>query len=113
MAVPPTLGPFRIPTPRDIERLAFEGRVSMETLCRRAGVNSSTFRYWRLGRSSPSVGVVQALLDAGLAAMAEAEKAEAQGATAKPVRARRKQAAAKRAPRAKSAALKRPARRRA
>jgi hypothetical protein len=102
-------GQFRIPTPRDIERLAFEGRISMEALCRLAQVNSSTFRYWRLGRSSPSVAIVQALLDAGLAAVTEAERAEAQAPTGAPTRSRRK-AAAKRT---KPAASKRPAQRRA
>jgi transcriptional regulator with XRE-family HTH domain len=71
---------FLIPGYRDIERLAFEGRISMEELCRRAGVNSSTFRYWKSGRSTPSVAIVQALLDAGVAA---AERAEAKPAPAK------------------------------
>jgi transcriptional regulator with XRE-family HTH domain len=99
---------FRIPGWRDLERLAFEGRISMEELCRRAEVNSSTFRYWKSGRSTPSVATVQALLDAGLAAMAAAERAEQTDKPA-PDRGRRK-AAAKRA---KSTAAKRPARRRA
>jgi transcriptional regulator with XRE-family HTH domain len=96
---------FRIPSYRDIERLAFEGRVSMEELCRRAAVNSSTFRYWKSGRSTPSVATVQALLDAGLAAVATAERAEAKAAPAK--RRPRAKAKAKAAP----AALRRLARR--
>jgi len=69
-------GSFRIPGWRDIELLASEGRISMAELCRRAGVNSSTFRYWKGNRRTPSVAIVQALLDAGLAAVKEAEKAE-------------------------------------
>jgi transposase-like protein len=83
--------PFRIPGYRDIERLAFDGQVSMGELCRRAGVHPSTFRYWKAGRSSPTVSTVQALLDAGLAAVAEAERAEAPA----PARPRGKKAAAK------------------
>jgi hypothetical protein len=112
-------GAFRIPGWRDLERLAFEGRISMSELCRRAEVHGTTFRKWKSGRSTPSVAIVQALLDAGLAAVAEAERAETQGATATPVRSRRKstakpRAAAKGAARAaKPAASKRPARRRA
>ena len=66
---------FPHPSWRDIERLAFEGRISIAELCRRAGVNSSTFRYWKGNRTTPSVAIVQALLDAGLAAVKEAEKA--------------------------------------
>jgi transposase-like protein len=99
---------FRLPVPRDIERLAFEGRISMEELCRRADVHSSTFRHWRSGRSSPSIAIVKALLDAGMAAMKAAERA-GHNATPAPHSPRRK-AAAKRA---KPAAAKRPARRRA
>jgi len=109
MAAPPPELQFRIPTPRDIERLAFEGRISMETLCRRAGISSSTFRYWRLGRSSPSVAIVQALLNAGLAAMAEADRAESSA----PLRPRGKKAAAKLRAVPASTASQRPARRRA
>jgi hypothetical protein len=100
--------PFRIPGYRDIERLAFEGHISMQELCRRADVHPTTFRHWKSGRSTPSVAIVQALLDAGLAAVEVAERAETKAA---PARARRK-AAAKRAP-VKAAAAKRPARRRA
>jgi hypothetical protein len=74
---------FRIPAPRDIERLAFDGKISMVELCRRASVHPSTFGYWKSGRSSPSVAIVQALLDAGLAAVATAERAEAKATPAK------------------------------
>jgi transcriptional regulator with XRE-family HTH domain len=66
---------FRIPEPRDIERLAFEGRISMVELCRRAKIDPSTFRYWKSGKSSPSIATVRALLDAGMAALAAAERA--------------------------------------
>jgi hypothetical protein len=97
--------PFRIPTVRDIERLAFDGRISMVELCRRADVHPSTFGYWKSGRSTPSVAIVQALLDAGLAAVAAAERAEAKAAPAK--RRQRAKAQAKAAP----AALRRLARR--
>ncbi len=48
----------------------------MEELCRRADVHPSTFRYWKSGRSTPSVAIVQALLDAGLAAVEAAAQAE-------------------------------------
>jgi hypothetical protein len=78
-----------------------------------------SFHYWKAGRSSPSGAIVQALLDAGLAAVAEAERAEAQGAAAIPVRSRRKTAVKPRAVAkatarsAKPVAAKRPARRRA
>ena len=84
--------PFRLPTVRDVERLAFEGRISMEELCRRAEIHPSTFRYWKSGRSSPSIATVQALLDAGMTAVRAAERAE-QGTEA-----------AKRRPRAKAKA---------
>jgi transcriptional regulator with XRE-family HTH domain len=75
--------PYRLPTVRDIERLAFDGRISMEELCRRAEIHPTTFRYWKSGRSSPSMATVQALIDAGLAAAAAAERAEAKAAPAK------------------------------
>ena len=106
---------FRIPGYRDIERLAFEGRISMVELCRRAEVHPSTFGYWKSGRSSPSVATVQALLDAGLAAVADAERTERDASPAarhKPRRATSK-AATKPVTHAKAAASKRPARRRA
>jgi hypothetical protein len=109
MAAQPPDFRFRIPTPRDIERLAFEGRISMETLCRRAAVSSSTFRYWRLGRSSPAVAIVQALLDAGLAAVAAAERTERNA----PPAARHKPRRPVAKPATKAAAVQRPARRRA
>jgi hypothetical protein len=104
--------PFRIPGWRDLERLAFEGRISMVELCRRAEVHPSTFRYWKSGRSTPSVAIVQALLDAGVAAVAEAERAEASA----PAQPRGKKAAKPRAvtvPVAKAPTSRRPARRRA
>jgi transcriptional regulator with XRE-family HTH domain len=103
---------FRIPGYRDIERLAFEGRISMEELCRRAAINSSTFRYWKSGRSTPSVATLQALLDAGLAAVeAASREPEASG---RPRRVAAKPGAKAKAPaRAKAAASKRPARRQA
>jgi hypothetical protein len=106
-------GAFRIPSWRDLERLAFEGRISVSELCRRAEVHGTTFRKWKAGRSSPTVATVQALLDAGLAAVAEAERAEAQSPAATPTRSRRKAAAKPRGRGAKAAAAKRPARRRA
>jgi transcriptional regulator with XRE-family HTH domain len=70
------VNPFRIPGFRDIERLAFEGHISMQELCRRADVHPTTFRHWKSGRSTPSVAIVQALLDAGWAAVTVAERAE-------------------------------------
>ena len=91
--------PYRLPTVRDIERLAFDGRISMEELCRRAEIHPTTFRYWKSGRSSPSMATVQALIDAGLAAVAAAERAEAKAAPAK----RRPRARAR--PKAKAASL--------
>ena len=75
--------PFRFPTARDIERLAFEGRISMEELCRRAEIHPNTFRHWKSGRNSPSIATAQALVDAGLAAVAAAERAEAKATPAK------------------------------
>ena len=96
--------PFRIPGWRDIERLAFEGRISMSELCRRAEVHGTTFRKWKGGRTSPTVATVQALLDAGLAAVTEAKRAERTATPAPRHRPRR--------PPAKAAAH-RPARRRA
>jgi len=108
---------FRIPGYRDIERLAFEGRISMEELCRRAEVHPSTFRYWKSGRSTPSVAIVQALLDAGLAAVEAAERAERNAMSIAPNKSRRAAAQpsakrdAKPVARAKAAASKRPARR--
>jgi transcriptional regulator with XRE-family HTH domain len=75
--------PYRLPTVRDIERLAFDGRISMEELCRRAEIHPSTFRYWKSGRSSPSLATVQALIDVGLAAVTAAERADAKVAPAK------------------------------
>jgi hypothetical protein len=90
--------PFRIPGPRDIERLAFEGQISMVELCRRAQIDPSTFRYWKMGRSSPSIATVQALIDAGLAAVRSAERAEAQAAPAKRRPRGRPKAKAKAAP---------------
>jgi len=91
--------PYRLPTVRDIERLAFDGRISMEELCRRAEIHPTTFRHWKSGRSSPSMATVQALIDAGLAAVAAAERAEAKAAPAK----RRPRARAR--PKAKAASL--------
>jgi transposase-like protein len=76
------VNPFRIPGFRDIERLAFEGHISMQELCRRADVHPTTFRHWKSGRSTPSVAIVQALLDAGWAAVTVAERAEAKAAPA-------------------------------
>jgi transcriptional regulator with XRE-family HTH domain len=97
--------PFRFPTVRDIERLAFEGRISMEELCRRAGIHPNTFRHWKSGRNSPSIATVQALVDAGQAAAADAERAEAKASPA--MRRPRAKAKAKAAP----ASLRRLARR--
>lgn len=97
--------PFRIPGYRDIERLAFEGHISMQELCRRAEVHPTTFRHWKSGRSTPSVAIVQALLDAGWAAVTTAERAQAKAAPAK----RRPRAKAK--AKAVPAALRRLARR--
>jgi hypothetical protein len=88
--------PFRLPTVRDIERLAFEGRISMEELCRRAEIHPSTFRHWKSGRNAPSLTTVQALLDAGLAAVAAAERVDAKAGPAK--RRPRAKAKAKAAP---------------
>jgi transcriptional regulator with XRE-family HTH domain len=109
---------FRFPTPRDIERLAFEAGVSIGALCERAGVSSQAFRNWKFGRVSPTLNTVQKLAEAGIALLAEADGAGAAPATSrrkpagKPVAA--KPAAlrgAKLAARAKAAAAKRPARR--
>jgi transposase-like protein len=69
--------PFRLPGPRDIERLAFDADITVAEVCRRAEVHPSTFRYWKVGRTSPSVAIVQALLDAGWAAKEAAERADA------------------------------------
>jgi transcriptional regulator with XRE-family HTH domain len=95
--------PFRFPTARDIERLAFEGRISMEELCRRAGIHPNTFRHWKSGRNSPSIATAQALVDAGLAAVVAVDQAEAKVAPAK----RRPRAKAKAKAKAAPAALRR------
>jgi hypothetical protein len=105
---------FRFPTPRDIERLAFEAGVSIGVLCDRAGVSSQAFRNWKFGRVSPTLSTVQKLTEAGLALVTEA-----QGASTTPSRSGRKVAAKPRAAAkgttrtAKPAASKRPAGRRA
>jgi hypothetical protein len=104
------LGPleFRFPTPRDVERLAFEAGVTIAVLCQRAGVSSQAFRNWKFGRVSPTLSTVQKLVEAGTALLAEA-----QGKPPAPARSR-KQAVAKGTRRpAKPATAKRPARRRA
>jgi transcriptional regulator with XRE-family HTH domain len=101
---------FRLPTARDIERLAFEANVTIEALCKRAGISSQTFRNWKFGRGSPSLDRVQSLLAAGIAM-----HAETQGAAVARVRSHRKPAAKppapKRGARTKAAAAKRSARR--
>jgi transposase-like protein len=79
---PARLHPTRLPGPREIERLAFDADITVAELCRRAEVHPSTFRYWKVGRTSPSIAIVQALLDAGWAAVAAAERAEAKAAPA-------------------------------
>jgi transcriptional regulator with XRE-family HTH domain len=116
---PMAVNPFRIPGFRDLERLAFEGHISMQELCRRADVHPTTFRHWKSGRSTPSVAIVQALLDVGVAAVEAAERAGQDAASASPGKSWRAAAkpAAKRKARtpaaAKAAAAKRPARRQA
>jgi hypothetical protein len=81
---------FLFPSPRDVERLAFEAGTSIAELCRRAGVTTQTFRNWKFGRFSPSLDTVQRLVAAGVALLAEA-----QGAASAPARPRGKKAAAK------------------
>ena len=109
--VPMAESPYRLPTVRDIERLAFDGQISMEELCRRAGIHPTTFRYWKAGRSSPSLATVQALIDAGLAAAKAAAQVEAAGAASPRRKPAAKPAAPKRTARSKAAAAKRAARR--
>jgi transcriptional regulator with XRE-family HTH domain len=119
MLAPPQ---FRFPTPRDIERLAFEAGVSIGALCDRAGVSSQAYRNWKFDRVSPTLNTVQKLAEAGIALLAEAN-----GAAAEPTPSRRKPPVskprvaakpaalrgAKPAPRAKAVASKRSARRQA
>jgi hypothetical protein len=104
--------PFRLPTPRDIERLAFEANVTVEAVCKRAGVSTQTFRNWKYDRGSPSLDTVRRLLAAGTELLAVAE-----GGAVAPTSSRRKSAGksatAKDGVRAKPAAAKRQARRRA
>jgi predicted transcriptional regulator len=93
---------FKFPTPRDIERLAFEAGVSISALCERAGVSTQAFRNWKFGRVSPTLSTAQKLTEAGLALLAEAE-APASG-VAVAVRVKAKATPAKRRPRAKAKA---------
>ena len=53
-----------LPTPRDIERLAFDAGISMTELCRRAGVAYSTFSRWKADVSSVKLSVVDRLIRA-------------------------------------------------
>lgn len=69
--------PFRLPTPRDVERLAFEAGATVEAVCQRAGVSSQTFRNWKYDRGSPSLDTVRRLLEAGAAMLKEASAAPA------------------------------------
>ena len=54
-----------LPTPRDIERLAFEAEISVAELCRRADVSVSIFTRWKQATGySPRLSTIQKLLDA-------------------------------------------------
>lgn len=65
-----------LPTPKDIERMAFEADVTMTQLLERAGISQSTFARWKRGASSPTLRILERLIAAGQAAMQEKQNGE-------------------------------------
>jgi predicted transcriptional regulator len=55
-------------TPADVERMAWEGRISIAELCRRAGVAPSIFSRWKAGKTEPSMENYRRIRDVAQAA---------------------------------------------
>lgn len=53
-----------IPTPADLEGAATRKGLSIAEVCKRAGVARSTFTRWKSGDTSPTISVLEKLVQA-------------------------------------------------
>lgn len=51
-------------TPQQIEEMAKENGLTMQQVCRTAGVAFSTFTRWRQKKTEPRIGIYSRLVDA-------------------------------------------------
>lgn len=57
-------GMMNLLTPAEIEKRAYDARLSMAEACRRAGISHSTWMRWKSGDTNPSIAIYERLVKA-------------------------------------------------